>query len=182
MNTLTYLALVLVVGVLFWLSRQRQNKNRQPWLAKLVGRISSEGALTGPGKLQASVSASSDVAAVLEDIYQEFHLEVERLETEMQRLATELSRATDERWLMLGEEMARLRNQVEKLQSPDRPAELLELPHRSPTKDTGAHYFAILDELVRGHEPIEICRRLGVGLEQVEIVQRLMSHPSNPPQ
>lgn len=210
-NTLTYLALLLVVAVLFWLSRQQQ-KNRHPVVTKLAGLLSRDGTGTSPAKLQPDASDSNDVAAVLEDIYQEFHLEVERLEAEIHRLATELSRVTDERWMTFGEELTRLRNQVAQLQNPERstaarPGSPQSVPIESDglTADTSpivpaapvvpgasavpagtvepnAHYFAILDELVRGHEPTEICRRLGVGLEQVEVVQRLMAYPANPPQ
>lgn len=209
-TTLTYLALLLVVAVLFWLSRQQQ-KNRHPVVAKLAGLLSRDGTGTSPAKLPLDTSDSNEVAAVLEDIYQEFHLEVERLEAEIHRLATELSRVTDERWMTFEEELTRLRNQVAQLQNPERSNESFAAPHPVPKEPAGppadasstipavpavpgafaglarkvepdAYYFAILDELVRGQDPIEICRRLGVGLEQVEVVQRLMAYPANPPQ
>lgn len=209
---LTYLAVLLAIGVLYGLTRPRKGTRQAPWLAKFLPQAGSG---VQPGvkdrlTLPREGTSPSEVAQILEEIYDDFTAESARLEGEMQRTMGALQEETRLQLATLQAELAELRKRIEKFSdfdassatqvvqaSPtvDKPVEQVSQSGSKPGTNAAVrkeppsreghneypeiHYFDILDELVRGTEPMLICDRLGVTLEEVELVERLMGHPSH---
>lgn len=237
-TNLTYLAVLLVIGVLYGLTRPRKGSKPSSWVFKFFPQWGSNAReiqtrpVLGTADPVANPANPSEVAEILEEIYGDFTAETKRLESEMNQAVSDLRQETQENLAVISEEIKQLRRQVMTRQfeqsatpvhdSVDLTAavmdsgnatneihmdsgreseDTLSVREAAPAKEVRAggvksalhesvsnhedadlKYFNILDALVRGSDPLLICEQLGVTIEQVQMVQRLMSFPLNSPQ
>lgn len=106
-TVLTYIALLLVIGVLYGLTRPKNRSQGAPWLTKFLPQNKAP-EQQSQSKQILRAADPSEVARVLEDIYSEFSTKVLQLQDEMDTKLNALQARSEQSWQAIRDEVEQL--------------------------------------------------------------------------
>jgi predicted metalloendopeptidase len=184
-TVLVYGTLLAIIVVLYYVSK---SSKKDGWsrnlLQKLGMGLSTEQTPTRQHDVEKAMEA--DVERVLQEIYEDFH-------TQMQALRKDVTSAVKVMHEQFAERMETLEHQVQLIKQPI--MDVSKTRREEPVVDVSAleaaasvapetgqdvhepNYFKILDQIQQGIATEQIAIELGVELEQVRLVKKLMTSP-----
>jgi hypothetical protein len=180
---IVYVILIAAVVGLYVVSQRLRKGSRQSfwqWLKSgffagtgVTPRVDRQASPTQPGH----PNQAAEVIAVLEDIYEEFLSETAKLRKEFQSHIARLESTWAQQLDDLVKQVGQMQQRLELQSSRSDAGEDVRRVPRSGGETSSDIYFSILDELHAGTPPVQIASRLGVSLDEVVRVRKMMESP-----